>query len=551
MNGLLHASWLPMLGWTLLHALWEGTLVVLGTALVLRSLRGSSPRLRYAVSVLALLLMVGLPLRHLVSFHRDAPQVLFVQARPASNAQSFTRAFPNPATAMRTRTVEALERVMPWVVAVWALGVLSSLLRLAGGWAWLQRLRWAKSELAPDILQRQLLDLCRRVGLKRAVTLLMCEDLVGPSVVGILRPAILVPAGWFMNLPPDQVEALLAHELAHVLRHDYAVNLLQSILEVVLFYHPGVWWLSRRIRAERELACDTFAARLMGDSLPLAEALTTLERRGLGRAPLDLASTAHGGSLMERITQLLLPPRRTSTAPAFGATGVLTLLLVSGLHLAAQTPDPTPAVAPTIPQSTRNLPDVTIDYKNTALYLRSSNAKDAEGKAIPYTQVFDIKANQVPLNQAWRSFEEALKVGSASKSVEGWSRRSETTPGPRVNLDLNGATPATVLAVLNRLAKEYGVEPYQAPDQRDPGPFVVSAYTLKSGQVVLNFHARQVSPAFLDQLLQSARKLKPGLTIKDDRDADTSTGPKVDAIFEGLTLEELEGRVRKLQAEVR
>lgn len=254
---------------------------------------------------------------------------------------------------------------------------------------------------------------------------------------------------------------------------------------------------------------------------------------------------------MERISHLLLPPRRSSSAPTFGAMTVLALLLVSGLRLAAQAPDPTPLVPPIIPHNTRQSPGTTIDYKSVAFYLRSGNAMDAEGKDIPYTQVFDIKANQVPLNQAWRSFEEALKVSTPSKRIEGWSSRSDKTPGPRVNLDLDAATPATVLTVLTRLAKEHGVEPYQAPDPRDLGPFMVNVYTLKNGQVVLNFHARQVSPAYLDQLLQTARTLKPGLGIGNNRDADTYPGPKVDAIFEGLTLEELEARIRKLQAEAK
>lgn len=353
MNGLLHASWLPVVGWALLHSLWEGTLVVLAAALLLRGLRGASPRLRYTVAVLALLLMTGLPLRHLVPLHSGTSAVLLAQNHPSIEGPALSQVLPEPASALRTRMAAGLERAMPWVVAIWAVGVFVSLLRLAGGWAWLQRLRWKKAELAPDALQGRLLDLCRRAGLKRAVTLLMCEGLVGPSVVGILRPAILVPAGWFLNLPPAHVEALLAHELAHVLRHDYAVNLLQSLLEVVLFYHPGVWWLSRRIRAERELACDTFAVRLMGDALPLAEALTTLERRGLGRAPLEPAPApaAHGGSLMERISHLLLPPRRTSSAPAFGAMAVMAISLTYALQVAAQPADPRPVKDVTYPQS--------------------------------------------------------------------------------------------------------------------------------------------------------------------------------------------------------
>jgi beta-lactamase regulating signal transducer with metallopeptidase domain len=549
MNGLLHASWLPVVGWALLHSLWEGTLVVLAAALVLRNLRGASPRLRYAVAVLALLLMAGLPLRHLAPLPSGASPVLLAQGHPKPEGPALSQVIPDPVPALRTRVATSIERVMPWVVAVWAMGVFVSLLRLAGGWVWLQRLRWRKAELAPDALQGRLLNLCRRAGLKRAVTLLMCEGLIGPSVVGILRPAILVPAGWFLNLPPDHLEALLAHELAHVLRHDYAVNLLQSLLEVVLFYHPGIWWLSRRIREERELACDTFAVHLMGDSLPLAEALMTLELRGLGRAPLEPAPAAHGGSLMERISHLILPPRRTSSAPAFGALAVVTLLLATSLHLAAQVPDPTPVVPPAIPKW-RILPSgVKVGNENAAIYIHSRNAKDPDGKDIPYTQLLDIKANQAPLNQVWKTFEQVASDRRPNLESEAWDSRDEKVQGPRVNLDLNGATPAEVLSVLTRLAKEHGAAIYKASDPRDPGPFIVAKFTLKDGRIALNLHARQVSPAFLDRLLETAKRMSPDTSAGFDRDSDKTTGPKVDAIFEGLTLQELEARILKLQAE--
>jgi hypothetical protein len=363
-------------------------------------------------------------------------------------------------------------------------------------------------------------------------------------VVGFLRPAILVPAGWFLNLPPEHVEALLAHELAHVLRHDYAVNLMQSLVEVLLFYHPGVWWLSRRIRAERELACDTFAVSLLGDTLPLAEALTHLERRGLGRDSLAPAPAAHGGSLMERITHLLLPPRRTSSAPAFGAMAVLAFFLAAGLRLTAQTMDPTPVMPPAIPQDGSNPQNST-----KTLYVFARNAKNAGGKEIPYSQILDIKANQMPLNQVWQIVLDATKDQVENKHSQTWATRNESIPGPRVNMDVNSAAPTEVLVILDRLAKDHCVAPYQAPDPRDPGPFTVTKYTLKDGQVVLNLHARQVSPAFLDLLLETANKLHADTSAGFQRDSDKASGPKVDAIFEGLSLRELEARVRKLQAE--
>jgi len=553
MNALLHAPWLTVLGWSILHTLWEGALVALTMALVLRSLRGATPRLRYAVAATGLLVMALLPLRHLVPVRQEPPPIQQVQGSLQSRPAALQVDLPPPTPALRTRVVVGLERVLPWVVLIWIVGALLSFIRLAGGWVWLQRLRWQRAELAPDALQRLLLDLCRRSGLKRAVTLLMCEGLKGPSVVGILRPAILVPTGWFLHLPPDHLEALLAHELAHVLRHDYAVNLLQSLVEVLLFYHPGVWWLSRRIRTERELACDTFAVRLMGNALPLAEALTDLERRGLGRASFEPAPAAHGGSLMERITHLLMPPRRSSSAPAFGAMTIMTLVLASGLHVWAQTPDPTPDVPPAIPEHTPEGPGLKIRTAHSNLYIRSRNAKDAAGKDLPYTQLFDIKADQMPLNQLWKDFKAVADAPQAQKTSQTWDSRDESIPGPRVNIDLEGAKPDDVVTLLHRLAALHGVAPYQAPPTAELPPFRVASHRRQDGQITLDLHARQVSRAFLDELLTAARKLSglpsgSGIAQIFTREGDTGHGPKLDAIFEGLTLQELEAGIQRLQA---
>ncbi len=544
MNGLCHAPWLSSLGWALLHSLWEGALVALGAALLLRSMRGATSRSRYLVAVLALVLFAGLPLRRVVATPSAPERALDLEQGPLHRSPSAASApAPLPIPALRTRVAEKLEQALPWMVLVWGAGMLILLLRLAGGWLWLQRLRWRRAELAPDGLQRQLLDLCRRAGLKRAVTLLGCEGLPGPSVVGFLRPAILVPTGWFLNMSPAHVEALLAHELAHVLRHDYLVNLLQSLLEVLFFYHPGLWWLSHRIRQERELACDAFATRLLGDPLPLAEALTHLERRGLGHVSLEPALAAHGGSLMERIRHLLLPPPRTSSTPMFGAAAVLALVLASGLHLGAQTYSSTPATAPEIPQG--NGP------KKTDLYFRSYNAKDSEGKDIPYTQLMEIKANQVPLNQIWATFETLVKQGQPEGSAKTWATCESKTPGPRVNLDLKDATPAEVISILKRLAKDHGVAPFLAPSPFSLGDFKVGKRAAEDGITRYDLHARQASAGKLKEMLEIAHKLEtsPGVingSMSHNRSTDIHPGPKVDAIFEDLPLAELERRVNDL-----
>src|SRR5207249_2224703 len=119
--------------------------------------------------------------------------------------------------------------------------------------------------------------LARRVQVPRPVRLLVSAIVQVPTVIGELRPIILMPIGALSGLPPDQVEGLLLHELAHIRRHDYLVNIFQSIVEALLFYHPGVWWISGHIRRERELCCDDLAVSVIGDVLTYARALAELE----------------------------------------------------------------------------------------------------------------------------------------------------------------------------------------------------------------------------------------------------------------------------------
>jgi hypothetical protein len=141
----------------------------------------------------------------------------------------------------------------------------------------------------------------------------------------------------------------------------------------------------------------------------------------------------------------------------------------------------------------------------------------------------------------------------SSKTSQTWDSRDESIAGPRVNIDLTGATPAEVHALLNRLAVTYGVAPYQAPASADLPDFRVVRRRSKDGQITLDLHARQVSTAFLDELLVQARKLAAapgggGIASTFKRERDDHAGPKVDAIFEGLSLQDLESRVREVQA---
>jgi uncharacterized protein (TIGR03435 family) len=232
---------------------------------------------------------------------------------------------------------------LPLVVMCWMAGVTILLVRLAGGWWRINRLHRVSRAASPSAWADTANEIARTLGLSRAVRVIDTALVDTPTVIGLIRPVILLPIAAFSGLSPTQVEAILAHELAHIRRHDFLVNLLQTFAETVLFYHPAVWWLSARIRAEREHCCDVVALSVCGDAVSYAEALVELESWRTVRSPLAVAAT--GGTLLTRVRRLLGAPA-DDVPRSFGGmviAGVVALVIcVAGAshYLFAAQPDP-------------------------------------------------------------------------------------------------------------------------------------------------------------------------------------------------------------------
>jgi TonB family protein len=191
--------------------------------------------------------------------------------------------------------------VLSTMVALWLTGVLVLSVRLLGGWVVAHRLATSAGRDVDDYVQDLATRVAERLQLNRLVRIAESSTVAVPVVVGWLRPVVLLPASALSGLAPAHIEALLAHELAHVRRHDYLINLLQTAVETLLFYHPGVWWLSRRVRIEREHCCDDLAVSVC-DRFVYVSALTDLATKTT-HARLALAAT--DGSLLGRVRRLL------------------------------------------------------------------------------------------------------------------------------------------------------------------------------------------------------------------------------------------------------
>ncbi|QKG52278.1 M56 family metallopeptidase [Hymenobacter sp. BRD67] len=310
------------LGYALLHSLWQGAVLALVLAGVLPLLRRQRAELRYTVAAGALAMLALVVAGTFGFYYQQAPVVQpaivsYTVAAPAgprlhkSNINYHEYSVQSGAAASQLLAAPArlapaawlrvaghrCEPYLPVLVAAWLLGLLLMGGRLLGGLLYAGRLRRTGTRALGSDWQQRLTALAHRAGLRRPVALLESARVAGPLVLGHLRPVVLLPLGAVAGLSPALLEALLAHEVAHIARRDYLLNLGLAVVEVLFFYHPAVWFMASCLRAERENCCDDQAAALCGgDRLRVARALAALAELEIEAAPrLALAATGVGG----------------------------------------------------------------------------------------------------------------------------------------------------------------------------------------------------------------------------------------------------------------
>jgi beta-lactamase regulating signal transducer with metallopeptidase domain len=314
----------PALASALVHSLWQDALLGAAAALALRAMAGASAARRHAVGMAFLVAMALVPALQFLRFWGRAGGEINDGLVPAMTAPRFSAA--------ANVFVQETSALAPVLVLAWLLGLTLMLVRHVAALRALTAIERRPSEALPPAWGRRFDALRRAMGIGRPVAVRLSAEVPAPFAARLLRPAIWLPLSLVTRTPPEQLEALLAHELAHIARKDWLWNGVQCVVECLLFFNPAVWWLGRRIRQEREHACDDLAvAACGGDAIALAEALAALECERQPSPRHVLA--ADGGSLMKRITRLLSgPPSRGR----WGALAMLGALGVSAVVLAAQ-----------------------------------------------------------------------------------------------------------------------------------------------------------------------------------------------------------------------
>ncbi len=319
------------LGWTVVHSLWQAALVAVVLGVIMINAQKRTAKWRYAAANIAMATVLGWAVLTFTTYYNNADQSS--PAVSVEDAFAYTTAdgleFVGVEATWSEQFMGYFNDHLPLIVSLWLLGLVFFLLRIIGSLAYIQMLKRRYTRPAGDYWQSRIEALAQRISLDKPVQLLESALVKVPMVVGYLKPVILMPVGAVNQLMPEQVEAIIAHELAHIARHDFILNILQSIVEALFYFNPAVWWISTSIRTERENCCDDIAVKMCGNSFTYARALVSLQELVFRAPALAMTFGKSRHQLLNRVKRILNQPQNKSNImEKLTATGMLLVAIL-------------------------------------------------------------------------------------------------------------------------------------------------------------------------------------------------------------------------------
>jgi beta-lactamase regulating signal transducer with metallopeptidase domain len=387
-------AWRP-LTWTLLHFVWQGAVVAAVWAALFRMSRARGTQFRYLLGLAGMVFLAACPLATFGFLEFETAQNRVRWEEPAMGFESLRarivsdkatsdllpmsaagEARESPAvgsdtTLWRLDLTERIGVVQPYLLCGWLLGLVFLSGRLLFGAVGVRRLGRGRLALSGDAADRAV-RLAARMGFRKVPGMFSSRTTCEAVVMGLLRPMVLLPATWLVEMTPEVLEAVIAHELAHIRRHDLWINLFQRCVETLLFYHPAVWWLSHRVRLAREMCCDEMAAGATGERVVYVTALELAARKRLEPAKtlLEVALGVTRMTLLDRVRNVLGLAARHEQGRWWPAA-VLTLLAPLAIWLASTSAvtsadEEKPAVETKKVAEGTETPRAPVDKKNAA-----------------------------------------------------------------------------------------------------------------------------------------------------------------------------------------
>lgn len=332
-------SLLQALAWSLIHALWQLSLLFVVYRMVLPWYKNDAAKRHW----------IGLGTLLVQCIWSTLTLVYQYQHTQATSTTSRISGEGLPHVAMSTTAIwktatqdsawtDAVQywciQHLDYLVYAWFSGVLFLVVRLMGGYYYVQRLRWKHTQWADDATQQVFDTLLDRLEIPYQVLLRISSKIDTPMTIGFLQPIVLMPFGLLSGLSEQELRAILAHELAHIKRYDYLINLIQSFIEIVFFYHPLVWVISDAVRDDRENACDDWALAVCQHKLHLAKALTLVEHFKLqSSTSLAMSFSGNKAKLLSRVQRILgLKTQQSNSPVGIIAACVCVLLALCSLN---------------------------------------------------------------------------------------------------------------------------------------------------------------------------------------------------------------------------
>ena len=390
----LPADLIDAFGWMIMHSLWQGAIISVVLALVMIFTRKFSAKSRYFIAFVAIMFMPATAVYTFVRHYNPVKTTGITGIQTAVAAGEKITGSPVTENLTNLNAQQNDEDVavfrlgnykkyfyehLPLVVTLWLLGMLVFALKFLGGLAYTQRLKYYRVLPVSEQWQQTFQRLKNSLNLHKGARILQSTLVKVPMVIGYFKPVVLIPVSAFTGLSPGQLETVIIHELAHILRNDYIINILQSVVEIVFFYHPAVWWMSRIVRTEREHCCDDITIEKSGDSMSFVRALANIQEQVLAGENLAMAIGSGNNNLLKRIRRLLNQPNmRTNFTEGFTASciifaGILVMMINTG------------SSKPIVEENTKMIPDLTITEtfnitgdttKNVAKSKTTGNAED-------------------------------------------------------------------------------------------------------------------------------------------------------------------------------
>lgn len=318
------------LGWTVMHSLWQGFLIAIIMAFAFQISRKKSAKVRYEIATLSLFMVLVSAVCTFIWYFGTAGEVIEQQVTLVGQSITVDQVAGSSTIQNFTQSCIAyFNDHLPIIVLLWMIGASFFIIRLFGGLIYIQRLKNHRLTLLPEYWQTKVQVLISKIPTKKVVQIFESASVKVPMVIGYFKPYILLPIGAINQLDENEVEAIIAHELAHVFRNDFLLNILLSFIEVFFYYHPAVWWISGNIRLERENCCDDIAISVCGNSLTYAKALVRLQELNAYTPTFAMPFSGQKNQLLNRIRRILNQPQsRSNIMERLAATCFLLLAII-------------------------------------------------------------------------------------------------------------------------------------------------------------------------------------------------------------------------------